>query len=149
MHTISKADSAVGHEIRRHRRLAGLTQKDVAARIGVTGAQFHRYETGATRITTGRLIGIAAALNIRPDTLLAAASTAEAEQPLVSSNASQEIIDLVQMFASIDPQHRSALVAVARMMSSSPQQHPRLETIVGAQQETAEMLKACDMKIAA
>jgi transcriptional regulator with XRE-family HTH domain len=125
MHTISKADSAVGHEIRRHRRQAGLTQKEVAARIGVTGAQFHRYETGATRITTGRLVAIAAALNMRPDTLLATASTAEAERLLVPSNSSQEIIDLVQMFASIvDPQHRSALVAVARMISSSSQQHP-------------------------
>ncbi|MFC7556250.1 helix-turn-helix domain-containing protein [Pseudoroseomonas wenyumeiae] len=119
MHTISQTDSAVGREIRRHRRQAGLTQKDVAARIGVTGAQFHRYETGATRITTSRLIAIATALNIRPDTLLAAASTEEAKHPLASSNASQEIVDLVQMFASIDPQHRSALVAVARMISSS------------------------------
>jgi transcriptional regulator with XRE-family HTH domain len=149
MHTISKADSAVGHEIRRHRRLAGLTQKDVAARIGVTGAQFHRYETGATRITTGRLIAIATELNIRPDTLLAAGSTAAAEHPLSSSNASQEIVDLVQMFASIDPQHRSALVAVARMISSSPQQHARLEAVVDAQQEAAGMLKASDRKIAA
>jgi transcriptional regulator with XRE-family HTH domain len=149
MHTISKADSAVGQEIRRHRRQVGLTQKDVAARIGVTGAQFHRYETGATRITTGRLIAIAAVLNIRPDTLLAAASTAEAEHPLVSSNASQEIVDLVQMFASIDPQHRSAFVAVARMISSSPQQHPQPEAVVGAQQGAADMLKASDIKIAA
>ncbi|MFC7556372.1 helix-turn-helix domain-containing protein [Pseudoroseomonas wenyumeiae] len=149
MHTISKADSAVGYEIRRHRRQAGLTQKDVAARIGVTGAQFHRYETGATRITMSRLIAIAAALNMRPDTLLAAASTAEAELRLAPSNVSQEIIDLVQMFASIEPQHRSALVAVARMISSSPQQHPRPEAVVGGQQGAADMLQASDMKIAA
>jgi transcriptional regulator with XRE-family HTH domain len=149
MHTICPADLAVGREIRRHRRHAGLTQKDIAARIGVTGAQFHRYETGATRITTGRLIAIAAVLNMRPDTLLAAASTAKAERLLVPSNSSQEIGDLVQMFASIaDPRHRSALVAVARMMSSSPQQHPPTETVVGAQREAAEVLKVSGFQIA-
>jgi transcriptional regulator with XRE-family HTH domain len=148
MHTISQADLAVGHEIRRHRRHAGLTQKEVAARIGVTGAQLHRYETGATRIATSRLIAIAEALNMRPDRLLAAASTAKAECPLVPSNSSQEILDLVQMFASIaDPRHRSALVAVARMMSSSPQQHPQTETVVGAQEAT-EVLKASGCQIA-
>jgi transcriptional regulator with XRE-family HTH domain len=122
MQTRSKADLAVGKEIRRHRRNAGLTQKDVAARIGVTGAQFHRYETGTTRITTSRLIAIAEALNMRPDTLLAAASAAEATPLLVPASSSQEVVDLVQMFGSIiDPRHRSALVAVARMMLSAPQ----------------------------
>jgi transcriptional regulator with XRE-family HTH domain len=150
MHTICPADLAVGREIRRHRHHAGLTQKDIAARIGVTGAQFHRYETGATRITTGRLIAIAAVLNMRPDTLLAAASTAKAERLLVPSNSSPEIGDVVQMFASIaDPRHRSALVAVARMMSSSPQQHPPTETVVGAQREAAEVLKVSGFQIAA
>jgi transcriptional regulator with XRE-family HTH domain len=122
MSASSKAALALAKEIRRHRRAAGLTQQDIAARIGVSGAQFHRYETGATRITTSCLIAIADALNMRPDMLLATASAAEVEPLLVPTNSSQEIVDLVQMFGSIlDPRHRGALVAVARMMSSTPQ----------------------------
>ncbi|MBC9179600.1 helix-turn-helix transcriptional regulator [Roseomonas ludipueritiae] len=119
MRNPSTPDSAVGREIRQYRRAAGLTQKQVADIIGVTGAQFHRYETGATRITASRLIAIANALGVRADTLLAAASSVEMEQPAAPANSSQEIVELVQMFGSIvDPRHRSALVAVARMMTS-------------------------------
>jgi transcriptional regulator with XRE-family HTH domain len=148
MHTISKADLAVGKEVRRHRRQAGLTQKDVAARIGVTGAQFHRYETGATRITTSRLIEIAKVLNMHPNTLLAAASAAEDEPNPAPSNSGQEIVDLVQMFSSItDPRHRAALMAVARMMASEPQKPGKADPAMGAQQGLADMLKAGVLKI--
>jgi transcriptional regulator with XRE-family HTH domain len=145
----SKAALALAKEIRRHRRAAGLTQQDIAARIGVSGAQFHRYETGATRISTSGLIAIADALNIRAETLLATASAAEVEPFPVSTNSSQEIVDLVQMFGNIlDPRHRGALVAVARMMSAAPQQRVHTENAVGAH-EAADMLAAGGLKLAA
>jgi transcriptional regulator with XRE-family HTH domain len=122
MDTISKADHAVGQEVRRHRRQAGLTQKEVAARIGVTGAQFHRYETGETRISASRLIEIAKVLRIDIRILLAAASSAGAEPPVLSRNSHQQVAHLVQMFSSIvDPRHRAALLAVARMMVPLPE----------------------------
>jgi transcriptional regulator with XRE-family HTH domain len=125
MHNVMTPDAAVGREIRQHRRAAGMTQKHLASIIGVTGAQFHRYETGATRITASRLIAIANALGVRPDTLLAAASSAKPQPASVSVGTSQEIVELVQMFGSIaDPRHRSALVAVARMMTASHQTTP-------------------------
>jgi transcriptional regulator with XRE-family HTH domain len=131
MHPISKADLAIGEEIRRHRRNAGLTQKEVAARIGITGPQIHRYESGTTRMSTSRLIAIAEVLNMRLDKLLITASAVdEADPPLVPTNASQQIIDLVQMFSSIaDPRQRSALMAVARMMASTPQQRASTEAV--------------------
>ncbi|ONG50152.1 hypothetical protein BKE38_19230 [Pseudoroseomonas deserti] len=123
------SDTAMGREIRQCRRAAGMTQKQVAAIIGVTGAQLHRYETGTTRIATTRLIAIANALGVRPDSLLAAASTAVTpEQVTPLPNTNEEIIALIQMFGSIpDPRHRSALVAVARMMSSPNAPQPPME----------------------
>ena len=120
------SDSAVGREIRQYRRSAGLTQKQIASMVGVTGAQLHRYETGSTRITASRLIDIANALGVRPDTLLATAAAAGTEQVAMPNlaNSGQEIVELIQMFGSIsDPRHRAALVAVARMMTS-PQAQP-------------------------
>ncbi len=123
------SDSAVGREIRQYRRSAGLTQKQIASMVGVTGAQLHRYETGSTRITASRLIDIANALGVRPDTLLATAAAAGAEPAATNAampnlaNSGQEIVELIQMFGSIaDPRHRSALVAVARMMTSTQAQ---------------------------
>lgn len=116
------SDSAVGREIRQYRRSAGLTQKQIASMVGVTGAQLHRYETGSTRITASRLIDIANALGVRPDTLLATAAAAGGAEPVAIpnlANSGQEIVELIQMFGSIsDPRHRAALVAVARMMTS-------------------------------
>ena len=120
------SDSAVGREIRQYRRSAGLTQKQIASMVGVTGAQLHRYETGSTRITASRLIDIANALGVRPDTLLATAAAAGTEPVAMPNltNSGQEIVELIQMFGSIsDPRHRAALVAVARMMTS-PQAQP-------------------------
>jgi transcriptional regulator with XRE-family HTH domain len=114
----TKSDSVVGREIRQYRRSAGLTQKQIASMIGVTGAQLHRYETGATRITASRLIAIAGALGVRPDTLLASATQQEAA-PTPPIYSGQEMVELIQMFGNIaDPRHRSALVAVARMMTA-------------------------------
>lgn len=121
------SDSAVGREIRQYRRSAGLTQKQIASMVGVTGAQLHRYETGSTRITASRLIDIANALGVRPDTLLATAAAAGAEPVAMPNmaNSGQEIVELIQMFGSItDPRHRSALVAVARMMTTPQAQRP-------------------------
>ncbi|MBC9179967.1 helix-turn-helix domain-containing protein [Pseudoroseomonas ludipueritiae] len=119
----TKSDSVVGREIRQYRRSAGLTQKQVASMIGVTGAQLHRYETGATRITASRLIAIASALGVRPDTLLASAAQPEPIPPSPPQSG-DEMVELIQMFGSIaDPRHRSALVAVARMMTAPLTQH--------------------------
>jgi transcriptional regulator with XRE-family HTH domain len=47
------------HEARRARRLA---VKTVAARVGVTPTQYHRYEIAKTSINCGRLAKIASAL---------------------------------------------------------------------------------------
>jgi transcriptional regulator with XRE-family HTH domain len=132
MQTHPNADAAVGQEIRRHRRQAGLTLAEVASRIGVTGPQFHRYETGAARITTSRLVAIAKALNMRAETLLMAACNVEPKPLPMPASTSQEIIDLVQMFGSIaDSQQRSALVAVARMMLSAPHRPTQTEAVAG------------------
>lgn len=111
------SDSAVGSEIRRLRRSQGRTQKELARAIGVTGAQLHRYETGSTRIAASRLIAIADALGVRPDVLIAAGSVHDAPPAPLGLTAGDEIVELIQVFGTIcDPKHRSALIAVARMM---------------------------------
>lgn len=117
----TKSDSAMGREIRQRRRAAGLTQKQVAAVVGITGAQLHRYETGATRIATSRLIAIASALGVRPDSLMASVSASDYSPRPVVPETGDEMIELIRIFSSIsDPRHRTALVAVARMLSVSP-----------------------------
>ncbi|MBP0494942.1 helix-turn-helix domain-containing protein [Pararoseomonas indoligenes] len=123
------SDAAIGREIRELRRAQGRTQKDLARRIGVTGAQLHRYEVGTTRIAASRLIAIANALEIRPDLLIAAGSRQDAAAlpvPAAQSDFGDDIVELLEVFMSIsDPKQRSALVAVAKMMAERYNHHPQ------------------------
>lgn len=115
------SDFALGKEIRELRRSQGKTQKDLARMVGVTGAQLHRYETGATRIAASRLIAIADALGTSADLLISAGSVGDhgGTPQLHSRRSADDIVELIQVFGSIsDPKHRSALVAVARMMAT-------------------------------
>ncbi len=55
-------DRHVGQRLRRRRRLMGLTQKELAERVGIRFQQIHKYETGINRMTASRLYELAKAL---------------------------------------------------------------------------------------
>ncbi|MDB5412185.1 MAG: hypothetical protein JWR10_520 [Rubritepida sp.] len=116
----TSADATVGGRIKELRRAAGHTQKQVANLIGVTGAQFHRYETGATRVAASRLMAIAAALGTRPEALIGAMGKA---QPMITAApldgaATDGLVELVEVYATIsDPRRRHALIAFARVVA--------------------------------
>jgi DNA-binding XRE family transcriptional regulator len=57
-------DLAVARRIRRRRLELGLTQQDVAERLGLTSQQMHKHETGAIRISAGRLHQLAELLGM-------------------------------------------------------------------------------------
>lgn len=58
----SDIDRHVGERVRRRRRLLGLTQKELADRVGIRFQQIHKYETGINRMSASRLYEIAGAL---------------------------------------------------------------------------------------
>jgi len=55
----NSADSQVGESIRAHRLAAGLSQGDLAKRLGVSFQQVQKYEKGTNRVGAGRLPQIA------------------------------------------------------------------------------------------
>jgi transcriptional regulator with XRE-family HTH domain len=57
-------DAIVGAKIRIFRVNRGLSQSDLAKKIGVTFQQVQKYEKGANRVGAGRLSRIAAALGV-------------------------------------------------------------------------------------
>jgi transcriptional regulator with XRE-family HTH domain len=50
--------------MRERRIMLGLTQTELARRIGVTCQQLHKYERGINRVAAGQLFKLAAALNV-------------------------------------------------------------------------------------
>lgn len=57
-------DSAVGQRIRQRRKMLGLSQTDLADRVGVKFQQVQKYETGVNRVAASRLWKIAEALQV-------------------------------------------------------------------------------------
>ncbi|HEV3184428.1 MAG TPA: helix-turn-helix transcriptional regulator [Xanthobacteraceae bacterium] len=57
-------DVEVGQRIRIQRLAAGLSQSELAERIGVTFQQVQKYEKGTNRVGAGRLTKIARVLNV-------------------------------------------------------------------------------------
>jgi transcriptional regulator with XRE-family HTH domain len=57
-------DAVVGRNIRMHRERCGLTQTDLARKVGITKQQIHKYEVGVSRVSPGRLDQIAVILDV-------------------------------------------------------------------------------------
>src|ERR1700722_7520576 len=60
----SSADVELGESIRAHRLIAGMSQSDLAGRLGVSFQQVQKYEKGTNRVGAGRLPQIAEIFNI-------------------------------------------------------------------------------------
>jgi len=58
----SPVDIHVGSRIRVRRRMAGLTQDDLARALDLTFQQIQKYERGSNRVSASKLFGIAAVL---------------------------------------------------------------------------------------
>lgn len=60
----SPVDIHVGERIRRLRMERGLSQPELAERLGVRYQQFQKYESGANRISAGRLFELAQIMGV-------------------------------------------------------------------------------------
>lgn len=85
-------DVAVGVRLKLLRRAAGLSQDTLAAKLGVTSQQLHKYETGANRISASRMQEIARHLNVSVSKLF------ESGKPLSTSEGDVDIKDPVIEF---------------------------------------------------
>jgi len=56
------ADRLIGERIRQRRNQMGMSQEELGEALGVTFQQVQKYEKGANRVTSGRLLDIASAL---------------------------------------------------------------------------------------
>jgi transcriptional regulator with XRE-family HTH domain len=57
-------DRYVGLAIQRARRTKGLTQSDLADKVGVSFQQIHKYESASNRISASMLAAVAEALGV-------------------------------------------------------------------------------------
>jgi transcriptional regulator with XRE-family HTH domain len=122
-------DLEVARRIRRRRLELGLTQRDVAERLGVTNRQMHKYETGASRVSAGRLYQIVEVLGMEAVHLFAGVDPAGllggAEPGGAGRGQRRRLLGLLRHAAAIgDPEHRQALCRLARDLAALGGEEP-------------------------
>ncbi len=116
----TEIDRHVGERIRQRRVLLGYTQEQLASVLDISYQQIQKYETGANRVSAGRLFQIARHLGVstgsffeRLENGLTAVTTDQAPEA-----SDRQVIELVRQFQSItDADVRSAVLALARSLN--------------------------------
>jgi transcriptional regulator with XRE-family HTH domain len=124
---VEEADRQVARRIRERRVALGLTQGDLAARLGLTPQQVRRYEAGADRLTAGRLHVVAETLGVGVAHLYEGLPTVAAPDP---ADGGRIGLALARKFAAVtDRRHQEALLALARALAGGYEgelEHDRL-----------------------
>lgn len=119
--TASEIDSLVGERIRRRRILTGQTQDQLGDALGVSYQQIQKYETGANRVSAGRLFLLAEKLDVAPAWFfdgIGSTPLVDEETELVSS--SRLAIECVKNLSRIqDEKVRGAILTMIRTLADS------------------------------
>lgn len=113
--TAVEIDTHVGERIRNRRVLMGLTQEQLGDALNISYQQIQKYETGANRVSAGRLYMISRILEIPVSQLFDGLGQASVE-PM--SQGSRNVIELVRSFSKIrDDKTRSAVMSLVRALA--------------------------------
>lgn len=112
-----RVDFHVGERIRERRAELGLTQEDLGGTLQISYQQIQKYETGANRISAGRLFEIASALDVGISYFFDGYAGDEPDEPLPHGGHNRAAIELVRNFLEIkDESLRSAVTTLMRAL---------------------------------
>jgi transcriptional regulator with XRE-family HTH domain len=111
---------AIGARMRTRRRQLGLSQTNLADRLGVSFQQVQKYERGSNRVAASTLVTAAEALGVSVGWLVGEEGGRGDDEALFQALAQPGALEMVRAFNAIpDARARSALLALAQEMSSS------------------------------
>lgn len=114
----SEVDRLVGDRIRRRRILMGLTQDQLGESLGISYQQIQKYETGANRVSAGRLYLIASRLDVSPGWFFDPVKSDASSDDFDELGSSRLLMEFVRSFARIkDERLKSVLVSLVRAMA--------------------------------
>ncbi|MEM9250227.1 MAG: helix-turn-helix transcriptional regulator [Pseudomonadota bacterium] len=113
-------DVHVGKRVRHRRWMVGMTQQQLAERVGIKFQQIQKYETGMNRVSASRLWDIADALSVPVafffEGLDADGAETEAQRDMM---ADKEAMELVRSYYAIPEHQRRRLFDLARVLSDA------------------------------
>jgi transcriptional regulator with XRE-family HTH domain len=112
-----RVDAHVGERIRIRRTELGLTQEDLSRQIRVSYQQVQKYETGANRISAGRLYEIASELGVSVAYFFEEFDSEKHHAEMPHGGHNRAAIDVVRNFQEIrDENLRSAITSLLKAM---------------------------------
>ena len=116
-------DVHVGKRIRHRRWMVGMTQQQLAEKVGIKFQQIQKYETGMNRVSASRLWDISEALSVPINFFFeglegAAAAGAASAMP-GDILADKEALELVRSYYAIPENQRRRLFELARVLSDA------------------------------
>lgn len=110
---------SIGARLRARRRQLGLSQTDLAEKLGVSFQQVQKYERGSNRIAASTLIAAADALSTSVSSLVGEDGAGrEEDDELFRALAKPGAIEMLRAFNAIpDSRTRAALLTLAQEMS--------------------------------
>lgn len=114
-------DAHVGKRIRHRRWMVGMTQQQLAEKVGIKFQQIQKYETGMNRVSASRLWDIAVTLGVPIAFFFEGLedSTGEATKADGDILADKEALELVRSYYSIPEAQRRRLFDLARALSDA------------------------------
>ncbi len=112
-------DVHVGQRLRQRRWMLGLTQQQLAERVGIRFQQIQKYETGENRTSAGRLWDMAQALGVRVAFFyegLECGPAANGQAAQGAELADREAIELVRAFYALPEAQRQHLFDLAQTL---------------------------------
>ena len=126
----NSADVQIGESIRAHRLILGMTQSDLARRLGVSFQQIQKYEKGTNRVGAGRLPQIAKIFGIPISALFEANAVTSSTEGMgtapVKLIPDRNTLKLLTAFGGIAPRKvRNSLVGLVDAIARATPKTPR------------------------
>jgi transcriptional regulator with XRE-family HTH domain len=114
-------DAHVGKRLRHRRWMVGMTQQQLADRVGIKFQQIQKYETGMNRVSASRLWDIAEVLEVTISFFFEGLDDSREEAKKVDGDmlADKEALELVRSYYAIPEAQRRRLFDLARVLSDA------------------------------
>jgi len=116
-------DILVGKRVRHRRWMVGMTQQQLAEKVGIKFQQIQKYETGMNRISASRLWDISEALDVEIGFFFQGLSEGSVETGTTDLPsdilADKEALELVRSYYAIPETQRKRLFELARVLSDA------------------------------
>ncbi|PZX10450.1 helix-turn-helix domain-containing protein [Celeribacter halophilus] len=121
-------DVHVGKRIRHRRWMVGMTQQQLAEKVGIKFQQIQKYETGMNRVSASRLWDIAESLSVPVAFFFEGMEPSVSDHMVTQSEggnvpadilADKEALELVRSYYAIPENQRRRLFELARVLSDA------------------------------